>query len=218
MNSSLTLALAFASGLAGAGHCLGMCGGLAGGCFLHCRKRPARVLVFGYHGMRLLVYVLLGVAGALLGRVLVQNGLFGKGQGLLLMAAGALLAGLGLGRMRAGGSGSRRQRLWGETHRAVPALWAGALNGLVPCGLVFSMAVKATAEADPVRAGLLMCAFGLGTVPAMATVSGSAAVLGDRLRGRVHGRATGLAVLALGLWTLYEGWAFFAIMRGLANG
>ena len=30
-------------------------------------------------------------------------------------------------------------------------------------------------------------------------------------------RLAGLTVVALGLWTLYEGWVFFDIMRGLSN-
>ena len=36
MNAELTLPLAFATGLFGALHCLGMCSGIAGGFFVRC--------------------------------------------------------------------------------------------------------------------------------------------------------------------------------------
>ena len=65
MNAELTLIMAFATGLFGAGHCLGMCGGLAGGYFLQ-RGQPATLLTqLGYHASRLAVYGLLacGVPG-----------------------------------------------------------------------------------------------------------------------------------------------------------
>jgi len=93
---------------------------------------------------------------------------------------------------------------------------AGVLNGWVPCSLVFSVALKAAATTDPVRAGALMAAFGVGTLPTMALVSLMGAALGAPARG-VLGRLAGLVVISLGLWTVYEGFVFFEIMRGLGN-
>jgi hypothetical protein len=229
VTGELTLALAFATGLFGAFHCLGMCSGIAGGFFVHYQRAPRLIAVLAYHGARVLMYTILGVAGAAAGRVLVQTGLVGKGQGILMMAAGLLILGLGLdllgllpGRrrrdreqVRTGGTevrltaGTPPRRLW------LPVL-AGGLNGLVPCSLVFSVAVKAAATADPLRAGLVMAAFGLGTLPTMAAVSWGGALVGEKARG-VFNRLAGLLVIALGLWTLYEGIVFFDVMRGLAN-
>jgi sulfite exporter TauE/SafE len=227
VTGDLTLALAFTTGLLGALHCLGMCSGIAGGFFLHHRGVPKLRAVLLFHGTRVLVYILLGVAGAAVGRVLVQTGLIGKGQGILMMAAGALIVLLGLdllgliprGRATAKPAAqtagvevqlsARAPRPW------MPAL-AGALNGLVPCSLVFSVAVKAATTADPLRAGLLMAAFGLGTLPTMALVSLTGATIGDRA-STIFTRLAGVLVVFLGLWTLYEGYFFFDIMRGLAN-
>jgi sulfite exporter TauE/SafE len=224
-----TLALAFAIGLFGALHCLGMCSGIAGGFFVHYRRTSLLPAVFAFHGARILVYAALGVAGAAVGRVLVQTGVIGKGQGILMIAAGLVILALGLdllglipGRRR-GPEQARREsrvevRLTGEPparHPWVPVL-AGALNGLVPCSLVFSVAIKAAATADPLRAGLLMAAFGLGTLPTMAAVSWLGGVVGRRARGLLA-RLAGLLVVLLGLWTLYEGVVFFDVMRGLAN-
>jgi sulfite exporter TauE/SafE len=224
-----SLILAFATGLLGALHCLGMCSGIAGGFFVHRgRGRGADCLapVLAYHGSRILVYTVLGVAGAAAGRVLVQTGLIGKGQGVLMMAAGALIVLFGLrllgllprgwGKGGPSGTGQTGVRLLPATGRGWPPVLAGVLNGFVPCGLVFSVAVKAAATADPLRAGLLMGAFGLGTLPTMALVSLTGAVIGARARGLLAMLA-GLLVLALGIWTFYEGLVFFDIMRGLGN-
>jgi hypothetical protein len=93
---------------------------------------------------------------------------------------------------------------------------AGAFNGLVPCSLTVSVAIKGAATADPLRAGLLMVALGLGTLPTMGLVSLTGTLIGQNARGLFR-KLAGLAVAVLGLWTLYEGWLFFDIMRGLSN-
>ena len=52
--------------------------------------------------------------------------------------------------------------------RSYSALFAiGLLNGLLPCGLVYTGIAGAIAVADPVKSSLFMMLFGLGTVPAM---------------------------------------------------
>lgn len=223
MSIEVGYSLAFATGLLGAGHCLGMCGGLNGGLFLRYGAFPGVPQILAFHGARVGLYGLLGAGGALAGRVLTQSGLFGKAQGLLLILAGLLITLLGLHLL-----------LWGRTTRtanpgtllvAPPTptrmdwrpLATGLVNGLVPCGLVFSVAVKAAATANPVQAALLMLAFGAGTLPAMATLSLFAAWAGTRMRGLMV-RLAALTLTLLGLWTLYEGWVFFDVMRGLANG
>jgi len=229
VSTDFTLALAFTTGLFGALHCLGMCSGIAGGFFVHHFRRPHLSVVLLFHGTRILVYTALGVTGAVLGRVLVQTGIMGKGQGILMMIAGALILLLGLDLL---GLIPRRwhpPRQAGQSlHVQIPLtdrpatslswkpILAGVLNGLVPCSLVFSVAVKAAAGADPMRAGLLMAAFGLGTLPTMGLVSWSGAIIGDGAKGR-YARLTGLLVVTLGFWTFYEGFVFFDIMRGLAN-
>lgn len=229
MNGELTLPLAFTTGVFGALHCLGMCGGIASGFFVRYGRGVASVAQ--YHAARIFIYAMFGVAGAVLGRVLVQTGVIGKGQGLLMMTAGLVIVALGLDMLgllpRFGRkSASRRDVRLGEGElisppaprtcgRWLPVL-TGAMNGVVPCGLVFSIAIKAAATADPLQAGLLMLAFGLGTVPTMALVSLTGMAIGQRVRG-IFARLAGATVVALGLWTLYEGWVFFDIMRGLSN-
>ncbi|MGB7551826.1 MAG: sulfite exporter TauE/SafE family protein [Chromatiaceae bacterium] len=218
--------MAFATGLFGALHCLGMCGGLAGGFFVQRQVQPRLAPQFIYHASRLFIYALLGMAGAWAGRSLAQTGLTGKAQGILMMGAGLLILVLGLRMILArprrpalAPTGGLEVRL--EPMTRPPRPWSpllfGTLNGLIPCSLVFSIALKATATGDPGRAGLLMLAFGLGTLPMMAAVTGFGAFVGARARD-FSARIAGGLVAILGFWTLYEGYSFFDIMRGLANG
>ena len=143
-----------------------------------------------------------------------------------MMVAGLLILGLGL---RLALDGRHRERPAPAQSRAVrleqrvvsrrpwAPLLMGTLNGLVPCSLVFSVAIKAATLADPGRAALFMFVFGLGTLPMMVAVTWAGAASGARISGHFARLAGGLVVL-MGLWTLYEGYLFFDIMRGLANG
>jgi sulfite exporter TauE/SafE len=230
MSGEFSYLLAFTTGLLGAFHCLGMCGGLAAGYFAghgagHGWQRKL-LPQLGYHGMRIALYVLLGTLGAALGRVLVQSGFVGKGQGLLMILAGIAVMIIGLGltgllpwwRRKPCPGGSCRTIRFEERPRLrhrLPLL-AGTVNGLVPCSLVFSVALKAIATADPLQSGLLMLCFGLGTLPTMALVTTAGATAGALSRGAVE-KLTGAVVVLLGAWTLYEGIVFYDIMRGLAS-
>ena len=51
----------------------------------------------------------------------------------------------------------------------------------------------------------------------MAAATGFGVFVGARTRD-LSARIAGGLVAILGLWTLYEGYSFFDIMRGLANG
>jgi sulfite exporter TauE/SafE len=223
VTAEVSYLLAFTAGLFGAPHCIGMCSGLAGGLFVHQGLAARGLHAILYHGARVLTYVVVGVAGALLGRVIVQSGWFGKAQGLLMIGAGTAIVVLGLGllglvplsqpmRCRPSPAGVAP----GKPRRFLTPVLAGIGNGLVPCSLVFSVAIKAVATASPGRAALLMLVFGLGTVPAMLGVSLLSGWLGVSAR-RVQVRIGGALIVALGLWTLYEGMVFYDIMRGLAD-
>ncbi len=207
MNGEFGYGLAFATGVVGALHCLGMCGGLAGGCAVGHGRRKALYSLLQYHGSRILLYTLFGMAGAMAGRVLVQTGLPGKIQGILMIGAGLLVVGIGLRLLFGRGSTLPQYRL---------PLLGGMLNGLVPCSLVFTVALPAAATADPLRAGLLMLSFGLGTLPSMLAVSLAGGTVGGLAQGRWL-QLAGITVVGMGLWTGWEGWVFFDIMRGLAD-
>lgn len=229
MSTEFSYALAFATGVFGAFHCLGMCSGLAGGFFAGYGWQRSLSPILAYHGSRIIIYSLLGITGALLGRVIVQSGLVGKGQGLLMILSGLLIVIIGFFMLRRSVISNKKpkslscepqQPLKFFDNATTPGRLApyigGSLNGLIPCSLVFSVAIKAAATADPMRAGFLMLSFGAGTLPTMATVSAAGALLSCKLKG-IFATLTAVSVIALGLWTLYEGWIFYDIMRGLAN-
>jgi sulfite exporter TauE/SafE len=227
MNPEFGYSLAFMTGIMGGLHCLGMCGGLAGGCFVGYGWQPKLLPHLVYHTARIATYTLLGIGGALLGRALIQSGIVGKGQGLLMIAAGCVvvIVGLWFGGLLPGvgkqhqtdSSGTCRVKFtgWNRGRRSLPLL-AGTLNGLVPCSLLFSVAIKAAASGDPLYAGGVMLCFGLGTIPTMLLVTTTGAIIGERAKGIVS-RIAGVLVVLLGLWTIYEGVIFYDIMRGLAN-
>jgi hypothetical protein len=90
MDSELTLPLAFLAGLAGAGHCWAMCGGLVGGLFLSAGG-PRLYPHLAYHGGRVLAYTLLGALAAGIGQAIVLTGGVGRAQGVLYVVAGVLV-------------------------------------------------------------------------------------------------------------------------------
>lgn len=227
MNSEFTLAMAFATGIFGAFHCLGMCSGINGGFFVRYGGFPGIAPVVSFHAMRIAVYTVLGVAGALLGQVLIQAGIVGKLQGILMIVAGVLVTLLGLDLLgalrftnllqpRSITVNLKEQSRPDNRPSRITPLIAGLFNGFVPCSLVFSVAVKAASTADPMRACSLMLAFGAGTLPAMVGLSMLGSYIGTRIRGLMV-KLAGLTVILLGLWTIYEGLIFYDIMRGLAN-
>lgn len=229
MTTEFGYILAFSTGLFGSFHCLGMCSGIAAGFFVRHGWQHKVLPHLAYHGMRITIYTALGVIGAMLSQVLVQSGIVGKGQGILMIVAGIVVVLFGLGVLGVLPWGRQRvsrvespevqplqfRPRGGHPSRITPFI-AGVVNGFVPCSLVFSVAVKAVGSADPVHAGLLMISFGLGTLPMNVLVTVSGAIVGSKARG-IFARLAGITVTALGLWTIYEGVVFYDIMRGLAN-
>ena len=219
--------LAFMTGLLGAGHCLGMCGGLVSAFFIKVgagRTAPP-VSFLAYHAARVGVYALVGLIAAALGAALVSTGRLGLAQGLLQIVAGAvvILLGfdlLGLAPIRnAWGFAPLawlRKQFMGATQKGpvVGALIGGAINGLMPCSMTMAMAVQATTAPSPAAGMLLMLAFGAGTLPAMLSASVLFGKLGPRLRGWLL-KGAALFVVALGLSTLWQGLRYFLVMYRL---
>lgn len=180
-------------GLGGSLHCAGMCGPLA-----LALPHPGRGVV-GYVGGRLLyqagrmtTYAALGWVAGEIGRGLGGLGVAGvqrwvsMGAGLLILSGlvasvwsppVAFLEGW-IGRVKVW------LGLWLKVRR-MGALWVlGALNGLLPCGLVYAAAAGAAATGGALAGTLHMLVFGLGTVPVMLGLglSGRAIPIAWRLR------------------------------------
>lgn len=212
------LAAAATVGVAGAAHCLVMCGGIAAAGGAQLGQGGAygqRALAgLGFNLGRVACYVALGAAaGAIIGAT---AGRFPAGPltAGLRIAAALLMAGLGLslllrrdllGLERLGGRLWRRLRpLAGRALRLPPQLRftaLGALWGFLPCGLVYSALALAATAGSAAGAALTMLAFGLGTLPAMLAATWLGTSLLRRWSGARTRTAAGLLMLLFAAWT-----------------
>ncbi len=217
-------ALAFMTGLLGSGHCLGMCGGLVSAFFVRLNARGVWPYL-AYHGARIVIYGIVGLIAAALGAVVVSTGQIGKWQGVLQIVAGLVVIFLGLDLL--GVSPIRNglgfapiawlRKQFGLATQKGPVLGAligGAINGLMPCSMTMAMAVKATTAPSVLEGCLLMLAFGAGTLPSMLSASFLFGKLGPKLRGWLL-KGAALFVIALGVSTLWQGVAYYVVMRKL---
>lgn len=165
---------AFLLGLVGSLHCAGMCGPLLLALGKAGPPMANRVFIgrVSYHLGRVGAYSVLGIVFGLIGQAAVPDGF----QRWLSVALGVgLLAGVviprkttlttpmfqWIGWLKNAMGGLLRQNSY------VAQALMGALNGLLPCGLVYVAAVGATATGHPVSGAAYMALFGLGTWPLM---------------------------------------------------
>jgi sulfite exporter TauE/SafE len=222
------------SGFVGSlGHCLGMCGPLV---LMVGLQLPARGLAAApyhllYHLARVAVYALLG---AIVGAV---GSLLGLGSGLnrlagaisLILGLVVVLLGLGylgwlplgwlpLGRLDA--SGAWVSRAMGRALKRggfLGVVLLGAINGLLPCGLVYSALLLAATTAGALPAALGMALFGLGTLPALVVVGLGAGTLSARFR-QVLTRVAGVVIVVAGLQLALRGLAALGAIPHLQVG
>jgi sulfite exporter TauE/SafE len=168
-----------------------------------------------YHVVRVLVYVLLGAFVGALGSLLgLSRQLTTLGGAIsLLLGSAILLIGAGyLGWLRVfpleGAS-----RWWNIALSRVlkQGGWGGvallgALNGLLPCGLVYSALLLAASTGAAWRGALGMALFGLGTFPALLALDLGAGALSVRLRQGMM-RVAGALMLLVGLQLILRGGA-----------
>lgn len=206
---------AFVTGLLGSAHCFGMCAGISG---LFAANVEARSLqrqfpkAIVYNGGRILSYAVLGVIVALVGKTAV--GAIPDLAAPVRLVSGLLIILVGLqvafGWRILAPLESAGARIWARIAPAarglVPvqtmaqALGLGLIWGWLPCGLVYSVLLIAATTASPAAGGLVMVAFGLGTLPAMIATGIGAATLSHFMVRRRAG--AGLLIVLLGLATL----------------
>src|SRR6056297_2699854 len=209
--NSVSLLAALAIGLAGAGHCLGMCGGIAAAVGLGGKAAPGTTAA--YHAGRISSYTLLGAGlGLLAGSIQLAEWTLGLRYlaGFLLIAMGLYIADWwrGLTYLERAGAMLWRpiQRFsarWLPVQRAREAYALGLGWGLMPCGLIYSALAYALTAQNALQSASLMLAFGVGTLPAMLGASLAAGRVNAILRGRGFKTAIALLMIAAGLWTLY---------------
>jgi len=172
--------LAFVAGLLGSAHCVGMCGAFVIGVG-RCVPAPSSLRAqLAYAAGRVLVYGFLGAVMGLVGSFVVVAARMERAQGWVFLVLGAAVVGLGVWRLAWGDfpapTGGVGLRILQRLRSAVPAegtsgfLVLGGLNAFIPCGLLYTMELQAAATGSPILGMGRMLAFGLGTVPALATL------------------------------------------------
>ena len=166
---------AFLLGLAGSLHCVAMCGPLMLALPL---DGAARRQVLGqtllYQAGRIGMYGMLGVLFGLLGKGIA---LAGFQQGLSILAGGLMLAAafftIQWERAALSVPGMQSLTRWVQRQIAIllrqhpkgAALGVGMLNGLLPCGLVYTAVAGAISTTNGWSGGAFMLLFGAGTLP-----------------------------------------------------
>lgn len=209
----LEIWLAFSAGLAGSGHCLGMCGGIVTALALSRRELGAAerfLLNIQYHAGRIATYTLLGFIAGLAtyaGMVDVLKpvvewlflaaNLFVAALGLFTVLG---LRSFGLSALDGAGCGFLMKQFTLLTGRtSLPAaLPAGLLMGFLPCGLVYGVLIAAATSGSALKGGSMMLAFGCGTLPALLTYGQVASTLSAMGRETFQ-RSMGGVVALLGI-------------------
>lgn len=202
-------AAALLMGLAGAGHCLMMCGGLAGALGQHAHWQQLLSYNFG----RILSYA---IAGALVGAAFTQLAEFSSaGLIYLRLLAALLLVLLGLyyggwwlalsylerlgkplwRRLQPLAQRSRQANSYGAL------IIAGMVWGWLPCGLVYSALSWAAVSGSASSGALYMSLFGLGTLPAMVAFGWFSKTIQSILRSHGFRQLMGIVLIVYGLWT-----------------
>ena len=158
-----------------------------------------------YHLGRLLVYSLLGLAFGIIGQGLVLL----EAQRVLAITSGLLLI------LLYAVPASRKwvEKKYYESHFFIGVRkrlniyfttggkWfaAGALNGLIPCGLIYLAVAGSLILAEPMLGAAFMFLFGLGTIPALAAVGLFETLLPSSLKNRFSVVFSGIAIIAGGI-------------------
>jgi sulfite exporter TauE/SafE len=209
----LTLAAALVLGLAASGHCVVMCGGIAGALASAtapgAKARTRALILAAYQAGRILSYALAGlVVGGAFGALVAALDIDTLRRVLRVVAGVALavaaLAVLGRAGDRGAGIGQRWWRAIAPLGRrllpvtsARRALAFGLVWGWMPCGFVYTVLLIAVVQASAWRAALTMLAFGVGTVPAMFATAWAGRALAGR-RAVARGRTLAGALLVAG--------------------
>lgn len=217
-----SLLTAFAVGLLGGMHCLGMCGGivtsLSFGQARELKPRARFSLHLGYNLGRLLGYGLIGALFGALGTWLVERIALAPAQRLLhaLAALMMLLLGLHLGRWWQGLAALEHlgaplwQRIAPLGHRLLPIRhgWQAVALGFVwawlPCGLVYSVLIWSLASGGALPGAALMLAFGLGTLPNLLGIGLLAGAAARLLERPWIARAAGTLIIGFALLAFWR--------------
>ncbi|AFM03103.1 hypothetical protein Fleli_0639 [Bernardetia litoralis DSM 6794] len=162
-------------GLTGSLHCVGMCAPLT---FAFMQGEKFAQKLFFYQLGRILTYTLLGVGVGFIGQAL----FFSNWQSYAAFLLGGTLVLAGLFSFNLDRITNQFSILKWISQKITPLMgkflfdnkpyklfFAGLLNGLLPCGLVYFALLGAVATGTSLEGGIFMTGFGLGTLPLLLT-------------------------------------------------
>lgn len=207
---------AFAVGLFGGAHCLGMCGGIMAALSfaVPAEEKTKRLgILLGYNLGRIGSYTLLGLLVGLLGQQL--SG--GSGMTAMRFAAGGLLIAMGLYLADWWRGLTHLERLGGglwkfvqplskklmPVKNPISAVALGAVWGWLPCGLIYTALVYAMAQGNAIESAGVMLAFGLGTLPTVFAGGWFADQLKQLLQAKGLRIVMALLLVGFGIWTIW---------------
>ena len=200
---SMGYGMLFLIGLLTSVHCVAMCGGIGLSQSLSgVEQRAANWKpTLTYNLGRLLSYTAIGTTLGAVGMameatsVTVSYGL----QGTVKLLAGAAMVMMGLNMLNLLPRRVKRLPRF-LPQKAVTPFGIGLLNGLMPCGPLQSMQLLALASGSPIRGGLSMLLFALGTMPLMLAFGSIVGLLGRKFtRGVLLLGAAIISVLGLSM-------------------
>lgn len=225
MNNIDLLIILSTAFLGSVGHCIGMCGGIVVA-YSSSKIEPKdswakqTAAHLAYNFGRVTTYTVLGALFGLLGKAIAFTP---TTKGVLFLLTGILmiLAGLSLlGNLKFLNSAewSVSKNIWYQnafrkliSSKSLMSFYLlGMLNGIIPCGLVYSFAIFAASTASPLWGAIVMATFGLATIPALFFLGTITKFLQTgSLRGTMM-KLAAMLVVFYGLFTLYKGYKFIA--------
>jgi sulfite exporter TauE/SafE len=225
MPTELTFLAAIMVGLLGSTHCLGMCGGIVStlsmGLSDPTRQSKSSLLahLLAYNAGRISSYTFIGAISGLVGSSIAQFTPTGLPLGKVITALFLIALGLYLANWwraltwleRFGSILWRRiepfGRRWLPVHNPLQAFGLGLVWGWLPCGLVYTAVAWSLTTGNWQQGALLMLGFGLGTLPMLLVMGNTASSLRLILKRQSVRTASGIAIILLGIYTGYSGFA-----------
>ena len=182
-------------GLIGSLHCAGMCGPLA--CALPMHNQDKSTIFFKttvYHLSRIGVYGLMGIALGLIGGIVFVLSV----QKYLLFISAAIFLILGFAYIVPNAHINAMQiqlpfsaiarKYWNKAARLSGIkgyIALGLVNGIIPCGLVYTALAVALFSGSVIKSGTYMVVFGLGTLPLMLALSAGAGISAIKFKNKI---------------------------------
>ncbi|WP_114785673.1 sulfite exporter TauE/SafE family protein [Vibrio tetraodonis] len=208
---------AFLIGIIGAGHCMGMCGGIASLLSSNSPSHSVFVPIF-YNLGRLISYCVIGaIVGGAISTVVEFSQVNQSLTWLRLIAAlFMILLACYIGKWWHGLVYIERlgQKLWKRIAPAgqsllplkspLYALPFGLVWGWLPCGLVYSTLTWAAVSGSALNGAFIMVAFGLGTMPAMLFIGISVSHTNKLQKSNFLRQSGAVIILLYGLYTAQQ--------------